>query len=79
MMHLGADQVDGRVEEDPDQIDKVPVDGARFDAPVFLWREMALAPQIPDDDNKRDAAQDVDRVHPRHGKDDCAIFITPRC
>ena len=45
----------GRVEENPDHIDIVPVDGAGLNAPVALRRVMALARQVPDNRNEDDA------------------------
>ena len=47
-----ADQVDGGVEEDPDNVYKVPIDGAGFNTPMVFSR---IGPtQAVDPDNRDD-------------------------
>ena len=61
-----TDQIDSWVEEDPDQIDKVPVDRASLNTPVFFRRKMAFASQIPDNGNKAQAGENVQGMHAGH-------------
>jgi hypothetical protein len=43
-MGMKPNQVQGRVEDDPDQVDEVPVVGGGFDAPVALGGVLAAHP-----------------------------------
>src|SRR5688572_6132581 len=75
LMHRSTNQVQCRVEENPDQINVVPVNGAGLDAPMAIRREVAFSPQVPDDEDKDDATDNVEGVHSGHGEDDGAIDI----
>ena len=72
-----TDKVERRIEENPDQINVVPVDGAGLDTPVFLRRIMALSSQVPHDNDENDTANDVQGMHAGHGEDDCAVDVVP--
>ena len=55
-----ANQVEGRIEENPGHVYKVPVDGGRFDPPVALRGELSTQTIIQNDEQEDDAAENVD-------------------
>ena len=67
-----------RVEEDPDHVDVVPVDGGRLDAPVAFGGEVPSAAFGPDHQDQDDAADHVQRMQARHAVEHGAVHAVSR-
>ena len=60
---LSGQQVEQREQQDPDDIDEVPVERGPFDGIVMPSAELAGHPAIQDDREHHDATEDVKRQH----------------
>ncbi len=63
-------QIEQREEEDPDDIDEVPVKTADLDGRIVFFGERSLPGQVNESDQNSRADDHVQRVEPRHGEID---------
>ena len=62
----GTDEVEGWVEENPNEVYVMPIDGGSLDAPMPLGREITFSTPIPNDENQNYTAQNMQRVQSGH-------------
>ena len=67
------EDVDGRVDDDPHHVDEVPVDARHLDAAVVLGREVAAEGADRDEQQQRQADEDVRAVQAGEAVEDRAL------
>src|SRR5215471_17605838 len=67
-----SDQLDDREQNDPDEVDEVPVEAERLDTLVMFFRELAEEGLARHVSHAHDAAEDVESVEARRREEDGA-------